>query len=145
MKKMYLAVEENGQEVIFSSEPERDNIDGIWVESGVIKNGGSFELLKGSIKKLIGKELTWEDEPVELEEGVLELKTDILYIYHVHATANTSTTKNSTYDGIFELTKEVDNIEQYRKVKDHIADLNKEFIRNSIAITSLTLLKKKVL
>ena len=27
-----------------------------------------FQLPKGSIKKLIGKELTWKDEPVELKE-----------------------------------------------------------------------------
>ena len=27
-----------------------------------------FFLPKGSIKKLIGKDLTWEDEPVELKE-----------------------------------------------------------------------------
>lgn len=27
-----------------------------------------IKLPKGSIKKLIGKELTWEDEPVELKE-----------------------------------------------------------------------------
>jgi hypothetical protein len=28
----------------------------------------SIELPKGSIKKLIGRDLTWEDEPVELKE-----------------------------------------------------------------------------
>ena len=37
-----------------------------WV--AVNKDGsGEVELPKGSIKKLIGRELTWEDEPVELE------------------------------------------------------------------------------
>lgn len=29
--------------------------------------GHSIELSKGSIKKLIGRELTWDDEPVELK------------------------------------------------------------------------------
>lgn len=28
----------------------------------------AVELPKGSIKKLIGRDLTWEDEPVELKE-----------------------------------------------------------------------------
>lgn len=27
-----------------------------------------LELPKGSIKKLIGRELTWDDEPVKMEE-----------------------------------------------------------------------------
>lgn len=29
-----------------------------------------IELPKGSIKKLIGRELSWKDEPVELKEEV---------------------------------------------------------------------------
>lgn len=29
----------------------------------------AIEILKGTIEKLIGKKLTWEDEPVELKEG----------------------------------------------------------------------------
>ena len=33
-------------------------------------NFSKVEVLeKGSIEKLIGKKLTWEDEPVELKEG----------------------------------------------------------------------------
>ena len=57
----YVAVDNNGQEVLFLGIPERG--DSQWVyESSFI------EILKGSIKKLIGRELTWEDEPVELKE-----------------------------------------------------------------------------
>ena len=32
-------------------------------------NSECMELPKGSIKKLIGRELSWEDEPVELKEN----------------------------------------------------------------------------
>ena len=37
------------------------NDDESWYDSAIF-------LPKGSIKKLIGKDLTWEDEPVELKE-----------------------------------------------------------------------------
>ena len=35
--------------------------------------GDAVSLPKGSIKKLIGRYLTWQDEPVELKEEQLEL------------------------------------------------------------------------
>ena len=44
-------------------EPERYN-DFFWVEDV----GDDIYLPKGSIKKLIGRDLTWEDNPVELME-----------------------------------------------------------------------------
>ena len=44
-----------------------------WLEDWILGrlSGGSFtdkpiELPRGSIKKLIGKDLTWKDEPVEI-------------------------------------------------------------------------------
>ena len=44
-------------------EPYRWN-DSFWVED----IGDDIYLPKGSIKKLIGRDLTWEDEPGELKE-----------------------------------------------------------------------------
>nr|DAR23087.1 MAG TPA: hypothetical protein [Caudoviricetes sp.] len=62
-------------EFIFNYKPHRDcvyasNDERIEYWEGF--RDGSFidnpvELPKGSIKKLIGKDLSWEDEPVELE------------------------------------------------------------------------------
>lgn len=59
----WVAVNKNGDEVLFDFEPERYN-DFFWVEDV----GDDIYLPKGSIKKLIGRELSWKDEPVELKE-----------------------------------------------------------------------------
>lgn len=59
----WVAVNKNGDEVLFDFEPERYN-DFFWVEDV----GDDIYLPKGSIKKLIGRDLTWEDNPVELKE-----------------------------------------------------------------------------
>ena len=59
----WVAVNKNGDEVLFDFEPERYN-NFFWVEDV----GDDIYLPKGSIKKLIGRELTWEDNPVELKE-----------------------------------------------------------------------------
>lgn len=57
----WLAIDSIGNELIFAGKPIRDkafwNVDGYWSE---------IELPKGSIKKLIGRELSREDEPVEI-------------------------------------------------------------------------------
>ena len=57
----WLAVDEDGQEVLFSSCPRRNTEEGAWiaVDDGVV------EIRKGAIQRLIGKELTWLDEPIE--------------------------------------------------------------------------------
>lgn len=58
----WLAVDENEEEYIFDGKPCREESIGEWVpyENSYIK------LPSGTINKLIGKELTWNDEPVEL-------------------------------------------------------------------------------
>lgn len=61
----WLAVDKDGTECAYVLEPERDDE----VFNAVVKNGvitDFVELPSGSIKKLIGRELTWEDEPVEI-------------------------------------------------------------------------------
>ncbi len=61
MKARYLAVHRDGEELVFEQTPFRDEKTYSW------EDGGIFLILpKGTIKKLIGKELTWEDEPFEL-------------------------------------------------------------------------------
>ena len=59
----WVAADSLGNELIFNRKPIRDklfwNVNCYWEE---------VELPKGSIKKLIGRDLTWEDEPVELKE-----------------------------------------------------------------------------
>ena len=59
----WVAIDANGQEAIFEFEPERKQ-DLFWVEY----IGDFLYLPRGSIKKLIGRDLTWGDKPVELKE-----------------------------------------------------------------------------
>lgn len=58
----WLAVDKSGAEYVYEAEPER--LDNFFTSSN---RTDSVELPKGSIKKLIGIDLTWEDEPVELK------------------------------------------------------------------------------
>lgn len=67
----WLAVDKDGQEYLYLNKPERythynvfksDEIDfEIWTSGG-----DNLELSKGSIEKLMGRKLTWNDEPVEI-------------------------------------------------------------------------------
>ena len=57
----YVAVDKDETEVLAMKTMERRSED--W------STDGNFVILKkGSIEKLIGKKLTWEDEPAELKE-----------------------------------------------------------------------------
>ena len=58
--KAWVAVEEDNTEVICDSNPYR--FEHYWDCFG-----HTIDLPQGSIKKLIGRELTWSDEPVELK------------------------------------------------------------------------------
>ena len=55
----WVATNANGLEFLFREKPYRSGYSGI---------GGCILIPHGSIKKLIGRELSWEDEPVELKE-----------------------------------------------------------------------------
>ncbi len=62
----WLAVDEDGTEMIFSGKPHRDNYYPFWVYNYYVdRECVSIGLPSGSIAKLIGRELTWEDEPFE--------------------------------------------------------------------------------
>lgn len=63
----WLAIDKNNDEYIYSEQPIR--YKGCW-DMNYSENGypiGSMiSLPNGTIKKLIGRELTWEDEAVEI-------------------------------------------------------------------------------
>lgn len=65
----YLAVDLDGDELIAEEKPIRKSK--IW--ETILENIDVVYLPKGSIKALIGRELTWTDEPVDLEK---ELRKD---------------------------------------------------------------------
>ncbi len=65
----WVAVDYDKTECLYTYKPERheDKDNRIWQLGG----GEVIFLPKGSIKKLIGRDLTWEDEPVELIEMIM--------------------------------------------------------------------------
>lgn len=65
----WLAVDRDGTEVMFDKQPVRsESVFEEWVNS--VENFGKrfMSLPSGSIAKLIGRPLTWDDEPVELKD-----------------------------------------------------------------------------
>jgi hypothetical protein len=58
----WVAVSKNGKEFIYSEKPDRCVSLGDWWH--ILR----LDLPKGMIKKMIGRTLTWDDEPVELKE-----------------------------------------------------------------------------
>lgn len=62
----YLAVDEDGEEVLFDFyEPFRE-VDYWESEDGY--DYPRIELPKGWIEKITGKKITWDDEPIKIEE-----------------------------------------------------------------------------
>jgi len=64
----WLAVDKDGSEKIYTHKPKRTGTLNCWIASNV--SAKLVELPKGTIKRLIGRELTWDDEPVEFVEVV---------------------------------------------------------------------------
>lgn len=61
----YLCVDKDGTETIFRVKPYRSRL-GYWFYSGYAdRDRNAIELPTGSVFKLLGRRLTWEDEPVE--------------------------------------------------------------------------------
>lgn len=61
---VWLAKDKFGTEVAFEARPHRKD-DCIWGADSY--NDKYLELPSGSIKKLIGRDIAWEDDPVEFE------------------------------------------------------------------------------
>ena len=60
----WVAIDEDGRECIYQFRPKRGNGQFMPLYSYSMY----LVLPQGSIKKLIGRDLTWEDNPVELKE-----------------------------------------------------------------------------
>ena len=65
-----LAVDKDGTEWVWSYRPLRNKYRGVWdaTYNDDDYSYRSIELPKGSIEKLIGRILTWADDPYELIE-----------------------------------------------------------------------------
>lgn len=63
----WLAVDKNSTECICSTKPYRDWVDFMWCIENIF-DSCAIRLPKGSIEKLIGRKLTWNDKPVELKD-----------------------------------------------------------------------------
>ena len=61
----WLAVDKNGDESVFNGKPYRVEDGEYWDFDNHRYN--YVHLPNGTIKKIIGRELTWKDEPVELK------------------------------------------------------------------------------
>lgn len=60
----YLAVNENGNEVMFKNEPYFDDRYGKWRDGKTNQYG--IVLPKCSIIAMTGQKITWEDQPVKI-------------------------------------------------------------------------------
>lgn len=64
----WVAVNKDKSEFIYSQEPERRNDSwSLPVDQDYCIKGDNFELPKGSIYKLTGKNLSWNDNPIEIK------------------------------------------------------------------------------
>ena len=73
---VYLAVNKDGSEVVSNTRIKR--FKNYWVDEFFEHEFDTIDVVflpKGSIKKLIGRELTWEDNPVEFTEKNLDTES----------------------------------------------------------------------
>lgn len=65
----WVAVNADGKEFLFIKKPYRSGYEEYEYWNPTYSSiGGCILIPHGSIKKLIGRELSWDDEPVELKE-----------------------------------------------------------------------------
>lgn len=67
----YLVVNKNGDELAFLGKPEKIKHSSIYNKNiidfeGWSRGGDTFKLNKGTIEKITGKKITWDDEPLEI-------------------------------------------------------------------------------
>lgn len=60
----WLVVNGNGDEFIFEAKPKRNNTSQIWQLRSCHSNYSVIYLKKGTIEKIVGHKMTWEDEPI---------------------------------------------------------------------------------
>lgn len=61
----WLAVDGDDTEIIFEVKPKRSKQGKIWQLPSKYSNYSVIYLRKGTIEKIIGRKLTWEDDPVK--------------------------------------------------------------------------------
>ena len=75
MNEVWLAVDKSGAETISAYKPNYDGFE--WDDYQFLEEEGyvstTIVLPTGSIKKLLGKELTLQDSPIKIEEELDEL------------------------------------------------------------------------
>ena len=64
----WVTCSKDGEETIYEVKPYKYNDEWVPRKDGWDREYKYMSLPHGSIKKLIGRELTWQDEPVELKE-----------------------------------------------------------------------------
>lgn len=62
----YVAVNKDGKEIICEVKPRRNNKSQCWKNPTYSPYASKIYLKKGTINKLVDKDLTWEDEPVKI-------------------------------------------------------------------------------
>lgn len=66
----WLAVNKDGSEIISQERLNKDFVSKRWVSYRLYSDGKYYPAIiylpKGTIKKIIGRELNWKDEPVEI-------------------------------------------------------------------------------
>lgn len=64
----WVAVDKDSSECIFLYKPSRSRYN-YWTDrsNAMEREDSGIDMPKGSIKKLIGRDLTWQDNPVELK------------------------------------------------------------------------------
>ena len=63
----WLAVDKDGAEYIYNNRPHRDEINGEWNFLTTNSSVTFIRIPKGSIEKMTGERLTWENEPLQLK------------------------------------------------------------------------------
>lgn len=74
----WIAVDKNGSEFIFKGKPYRAHTRngedlGCFVYFNDKDDGSGIKLPEGTIERLIMKKLTYEDEPINLDEAIKEV------------------------------------------------------------------------
>lgn len=60
---VYLTVDKDGTEIMWVEKPQKMKTQGIWNIKSPLYNDSFIALPAGTIKKLTGKDIVWEDTP----------------------------------------------------------------------------------
>jgi len=63
----WLATDKNGKETISPGRPEFDGFEWCYTEENSIESEYAMDLPDGTIEKILGRKLTYEESPVEIK------------------------------------------------------------------------------